>query len=177
TLIHMMRTLFLFLVTALMPLALAGQTLSVSPTSSTTDNELRTYPLNGEGEISLSSGEARFSGASSVAHSYSAIGFSQDRSVAALVDQGQGKGEITLFSSKGDTLTHYSTISLRLPDPSLAGYPGPTGHLKLRANIMNFTSHNGAGIVVESLTAGSDSKRRETVTEVVMSPGRQTVVL
>src|SRR5699024_4916698 len=145
-------------------------------TSSTADNELRAYPLGAGGEISLSSGEARFSGASSVAHSYSAIGFSQDRSVAALVDQGEGKGGITLFSSKGDTLNHYSTISLRLPDPSLAVYPAPSGHLMLRENIMNFTFHNGAGIVGEKLTAGRDSERGETRTQVAMRPGGETAI-
>ena len=172
----MIRILFQLVFVMVLPSILFGQSIKISATAETSANGMSVYSLDEGSKIELKSGSARFVNENSTSYDFSAVGFSEDRSVVGLVQHTGSKANILLLSSKGDTLNSFSSVSLRANDPSLAIFPTNSGHALLRDNIMNFTFHDGTGIVGESISTGSGSKGGETVTEVATSSNQEVKV-
>lgn len=172
----MIRILLQLIFVIALPSVLVGQSIKVSATAETSGNGMSVYSLDEGAKVELQSGSARFVDANAVSLDFSAFGISQDRSVVGVVQNRSGEAKIMLLSSTGDTLNSFPSVSLRANDPSLAIFPTNAGHALLRDNIMNFTFHNGTGVVGESISTGSGSKRGETVTEVATSSNRETTV-
>lgn len=172
----MIRILFQLFLVMILPSILCAQSIKISATEATSANGMSVYTLDQGNKVELKSGSVRFLGKGAPAYDFSAVGFSPDRSLVGVVQNTGNEARILLLTPQGDTLNSFSSVSLRANDPSLAVYPTNTGHSLLRDNIMNFTFHDGTGVVGESISTGSGSKAGETVTKVATSPNQEVTV-
>lgn len=173
----MIRTFLALIFALLLPVMGWSQSLTISPTSSTSANEPSVFSMDDGAKIKVTSNSIQFLDSGKEISQYFAFGVSQDRSVVSLLDYSEGNAQITLFTPRGDTLNSYSSVSVNPNDPSLAIYPVSSGHLLLRDNIMNFIWHDGLGNKGTNISSGSGSQQGETISEVEMSADRQTVVI
>lgn len=173
----MIRTLFSLIFTLLLPFVVWGQSLSISPTSSTSSNDPSVFSMKDGAKIKLDGNSVQFLKSGKKVSQYFAFGVSQDRSLISLLGYEEGKARITLFTPQGDTVNSYTSVSVNPNDPSLAIYPVSSGHLLLRDNIMNFIWHDGLGNKGTNISSGSGSQQGETISEVKMSADRQTIVI
>lgn len=164
------RALILFLI----PGVAAAQSLDLSVTPQTSDNNPSTFLL-AEDEVSIGSNAIQFlsSGASV---EYQNLGVSSDYSRVSVLQWTEGEGEIILYNSEGDELYSYSTITLG-DAVSFGIYPFNNGNVLLRDKIANFTFYNTFGQIFTSTSTRSQSKEGEAISEVAMSRGGETIVL
>ncbi|SMO43951.1 hypothetical protein [Fodinibius sediminis] len=172
----MIRISFQLLFLLLLPVMTSAQSVTISPTSETADNGSSVLSLSDGAKVSIDSRTITFLDSGSSGQ-FSALGFSPDRSVVSLLNNVQGKARVTLLTASGDTLNRYSSISLSSSDPSLGIYPTNGGHLLLRNNIMNFTFHDESGNIGTNISNGSNSEQGETISQLVMNPTQETILL
>lgn len=168
---HLMRTLIL----VLLPAITFGQSLNLSVSSPTANNDPSTFLLQ-NGEISINAPSLRFLSSGKTASNFNAVGISKDYSVVGLLKAAEN-GQVVLFNSVGDTLGAFSTISLGSNDPSLAVFPTSRGGALLRDNIVNFTFYNSFGEITASMSSSGETKGGQVISEVAMSGGGETVVI
>lgn len=173
----MIRTLLTMFLVSLFPAVIFGQSLTISPTSSTAGNGPSVFTLEDGNKIKLNENSVQFLSSGKEIPQFFAFGSGQDRSLVSSLNYTEGKAQITLFTPQGDTLNSYLSTSVNPNDPSLAVYPVSSGHLLLRDNIMNFIWHDGLGNKGTNISSGSSSQQGETISEVAMSQDRQTVVV
>lgn len=164
------------LVFILFPSTVFGQTLNLSTSKQTSDNNPSTFLLE-SGEVAISNRSLQFSSTNSTITGLENFGISPDKSTVGVLKRSKGQGEIVLFNSLGDTLNSYTGKSLASDDPSQAVYPLNNSSLILRDNITYFTFYDTFGEISTSMSSSSESEEGETIAEVVMSPDGQTVVI
>jgi len=172
----MILRLLQLLVIFLLPSIAIAQSLNIAVTQETQSNGSAVFSLADGTAVELESQKIRFMDSGNAAH-FSGIGISPDRSVVSLLDNTQGKAEVTLLNARGDTLNRYTSIALGSNDPSLSVYPTDAGHVLLRNNIMNFTFHDQAGEIGTNISNGSQTDQGETISELVMNPGQETMII
>ena len=172
----MILRLLQLLVIFLLPSIAIAQSLNIAVTQETQSNGSAAFSLADGVAVELESQKVRFMNSGNTAH-FSEIGISPDRSVVSLLDNTQGKAEVTLLNARGDTLNRYTSIALGSNDPSLSVYPTDAGHVLLRNNIMNFTFHDQAGEIGTNISNGSQTDQGETISELVMNPGQETMII
>lgn len=165
--------LFLFVV---LPFTVPAQSINVAVTPATAGNGSSVFSLANGAAVELESRKIRFPG-SGLSSDFAAVGISPDRTVVSLLDNVEGRAEVTLLSARGDTLNKYTSIALGSNDPSLSVYPTNAGHLLLRNNIMNFTFHDELGEIVTNISNGSSTRQGETISELVTNPGHETFII
>ncbi|HEX6981185.1 MAG TPA: hypothetical protein VF181_00350 [Balneolaceae bacterium] len=169
---HFIRTLVLIL----LPSIALGQSLNLSVLPPTSNNSPSTFLLE-DGEISINSGSLQFLTSGKTAAGFNAYGISPDYSFVSFLKGTPNGGQFVLLDSSGDTLNSYSTISLTSDDPSLAVYPSNAGTILIRDNIVNFTFYNTFGEIITSMSSSGETKGGQVISEVAMSPNRETVVI
>src|SRR5690625_2819816 len=172
----MILRLLQLLVILLLPSIATAQSLNIAVTQETQSNGSAAFSLADGVAVELESQKVRFMNSGNTAH-FSEIGISPDRSVVSLLDNTQGKAEVTLLNARGDTLNRYTSIALGSNDPSLSVYPTDAGHVLLRNNIMNFTFHDQTGEIGTNISSGSQTDQGETISELVMNPGQETMII
>ncbi|HET6527133.1 MAG TPA: hypothetical protein VFG39_00130 [Balneolaceae bacterium] len=160
----------------LLPSIALGQSLNLSVLSPTSNNSPSTFLLE-DGEASINPSSFQFLGTGKTIAGFSAYGISPGYSLVSFLKATSKKGQLVLFDSSGDTLNSYSTISLSSADPSLAVYPSNAGSVLIRDNIVNFTFYNTFGEVITSMSSSGETKGGQVISEVAMSPNRETVVI
>lgn len=172
----MIRNLSQLFFILLLPLVTSAQSLDVSATSTTAGNGSSVFSLTDGSTVELESREIRFPD-SGLSTDFLAVGISPDRSVISLLDNAEGKAQLTLLNAKGDTLNEYTSISLGPNDPSLSVYPTNAGHLLLRNNITNFTFHDESGEIDTDISNGNTTEQGETISELVTNSSHETFIL
>lgn len=173
-----MHTTFLLRLFALvlLPTVVWGQSLNISTKPNTAGNNPSTFSLE-NGKISINSNEVQFLDANLSVTDFEAYGISPDNSLVSFLKRTPEGGEITIFSSSGDTLNQYETISLASNDPSQAVYPFNTGNTLLRNNITNFTFYDTFGDINTNMSSSSQSQEGEAISEVTMDDDGETLVI
>jgi hypothetical protein len=169
-------SLLRILVLVLLPSILIGQSLNLSVTKKTSDNNSSTFLLD-RGEVVIGSESLQFLNTNSTVSRYEAFGISPDGGSIGVLKRSAGEGRVILLDSAGDTLSSYSAKSLASDDPSLAIFPFNNGSIILRDNITNFTFYNTFGEIATNMSSSSQSKEGEAISEVAMSPQGETVVV
>lgn len=159
-----------------LPVIISAQSINVAVTPATTGNGSSVFSLANGAVVELESGQIRFSD-SGLTSNFAAVGVSPDRTVVSLLDNVEGRAEVTLLNARGDTLNKYTSIALGSNDPSLSVYPTNAGHLLLRNNIMNFTFHDELGEIGTNISNGSSTQQGETISELVTNPGHETFII
>lgn len=172
----MISKIFRILILVLLPSVTWGQSLRLSVTNQTSDNNPSTFLLD-QGEVTIRSGNVQFLRSSNKVSNYEALGISHDRSIVGVLDRSTTESRLVVLSSVGDTLTSYSGITISANDPSLAVYPMNNGQVLLRDNITNFTFYDTFGEIITNMSSSSQSKEGEAISEVAMSPDGQTIVI
>ncbi|HKK43972.1 MAG TPA: hypothetical protein VJ964_00500 [Balneolaceae bacterium] len=171
----MIAKIFRTLLFLLLPVLAMGQSLNLSVTSPTSNNNRSTFLLK-RGEVTINNGQIRFHRSNKTVDGFTDYGISPDLSKVSLLKWGGGKGHVIVFDSMGDTLTTYSTISLA--DQSSFGiYPQDNGDIMLRDKIADFTFFNTFGDIITNMSNSSQSKEGEAISEVATSPGGETLVV
>lgn len=164
------------LVFILFPSIVFGQTLNLSTSKQTSDNNPSTFLLE-SGEVVISNRSLQFSSTNNTITGFEDFGISPDKSTVGVLKRSEGQGEIVLFNSLGDTLNSYTGKSLASDDPSQAVYPLNNSNLILRDNITYFTFYDTFGEISTSMSSSSESEEGETIAEIVMNPDGQTVLV
>lgn len=164
------------LVFILLPSIVFGQSLHLSTSKQTSDNNPSTFLLE-NGEVTISNSSLQFSSTNNTITGFEDFGISPDKSTVGVLKRPEGQGEIILFNSRGDTLTSYTGKSLSSDDPSQAVYPLNNSNVILRDNITYFTLYDTFGDILTGISSSSESEEGETIAEVVMSQDGQTVVV
>src|SRR5690625_3330091 len=99
----MILRLLQLLVIFLLPSIAIAQSLNIAVTQETQSNGSAVFSLSDRTAVELGSQKIRFMDSGNAAH-FSGIGISPDRSVVSLLDNTQGKAEVTLLNARGDTL-------------------------------------------------------------------------
>lgn len=164
------------LVFILFPSIVFGQTLHLSTSKQTSDNNTSTFLL-GNGEVTISNNSLQFSSNNNAITDFEDFGVSPDKSIIGVLKRSEGQGEIILFNSLGDTLNSYTGKSLASDDPSQAVYPLNNSNVIFRDNITYFTLYDTFGETLTGISSSSESEEGETIAEVVMSKDGQTMVV
>jgi len=160
----------------LLPVTVAAQSLNLSVTPSTANNNSSTFLLE-EGKVSISSQSVRFLSGSRSISDLNAVGISADQSRVGILQPASKDGKITIYDSQGQALNSFSVSSFTADDPSNALYPFYNGYVLMRYNITNFKLFDTFGDVVAYGSNSSGSKQGETITEVAASPAGETIVV
>jgi len=163
------------LIFVLFPLLVWGQSLNLSVSPPTNNNNPSTFLLTG-GEVELSSNAIRFLDTGTTFSNYDAIGISRDYSVVSILERTGERGKVTVLNSRGMKLNSFSTVVLSNDDPSLNLYPTNNGNILLRDNISNFTFYS-SGKIATSMSSSSQSKDGEKISQVAMSDDQKTVII
>lgn len=166
-----MFRLFIFL---LFPTVVFGQSLNVSATSETANNNATTFLLDGS-KVDIGSPTVRFFD-TDTEKNYDVLGVSSDYSVISTLTWNGEEGEITLYNSSGNILNAFSTVSLA-DEASFGIYPLGNGNTVLRDKIANFTFYDLFGDIITSMSSSSQSEEGEAISEVAMSKTGETVVI
>jgi len=172
----MLARMLRLLILTLLPSVVLGQSMELSVSGATANNDPSTFLLQGS-EVKLSNTDIHFLSSGTSMGSYEAFGISPDQSVIGLLKRTGEKSRIALFSTTGDTLTAFTGSLLGDKDPSLAIYPFNNGEALIRDNINNFTFYNTLGEVSNSMSSSSGSEEGEAISEVVVSANGKTVVV
>lgn len=167
-----LRTLILIL----LPSIALGQSIELSVSPETSDNNPSTFTLQG-GEVTITDSNIRFAASGNSVSSYEAFGISPDKTLFGVLKRESGKSKVMVFNAKGNTLISYSGTQLSSEDPSLAVYPLNNGNLLLRENITHFTFYDTLGDIYKSVSNSSGSEDGETISRVIMNSSAATVVL
>ncbi len=167
-----LRILFLFL----FPSLVLGQSIELSVSPATSDNNPSTFTLQGD-EVTITESNIRFATSGNSITSYKAVGISPDETLLSILKRESGKSKMTVYNTKGQTLMSYSGSQIGAEDPSLSIYPFNNGNLILRENITHFTFYDTLGDIFKTVSNSSGSEQGETISKVVMNPSGQTVVL
>lgn len=169
-------SIFRILVLVLLPSIVIGQSLNLSVSQETSDNNPSTFLLKSD-EVVINSNSLRFLGSNNTVNRFETIGISPDGGTVGVLKRSAGDGQVVLFNSVGDTLNSYSAKSLASDDPSLAVFPFNNGGIILRDNITNFTFYNTFGEISTNMSSSSQSEEGEAIAEVAMSQDGQTLVV
>jgi hypothetical protein len=172
----MLARMLRLLILTLLPSVVLGQSMELSVSGATANNDPSTFLLQGS-EVKLSNTDIHFLSSGTSIGSYEAFGISPDQSVIGLLKRTGEKSRIALFATTGDTLTAFTGSLLGDKDPSLAIYPFNNGEALIRDNINNFTFYNTLGEVSNSMSSSSGSEEGEAISEVVVSANAKTVVV
>ena len=172
----MVANTFRTLIFVLFPIITFGQSLNLSPTTETSDNNPSTFLL-ANSEVTITGDKIRFSETGQTVANYRTFGVSPDQSMISLLKRSSGNAQFVLLSSSGDTLNNFTASSIGDRDPSLGVFPFNNGEILLRDNITNFTFFDTLGEVYNSTSISSQTEDGEQISEVVMSQNNQTVVL
>lgn len=164
------------LIFVLFPSTIFAQSLTLSTSKKTADNNPSTFLLE-QGELTIGSESLHFLSTNTTIDSYEVFGISPDKSVVGTLEREGREAEITLFNSLGDTLNSYAGKSLASDDPSLAVYPLNNSNLILRDNITNFTFYDTFGERLTNFSSSSESEEGEAVAELTMSADGQTIAV
>ncbi len=159
----------------LLPLLVWGQSLNLSVSAPTSNNNPSTFLLD-NGKVDISSNTIRFF-ESGTTINYDAVGISPDYSIVSILQRTGDRGKITVLNSKGSKLNAFSTVMLSDDDPSLSVYPANNGDVLLRDNISNFTFYKRGGNIATNMSSSSQSEQGEKISQVAMSDNRKTVVV
>jgi len=170
----MVATIFRFLVIFLLPSMVLGQSLNLSVADQTADNNRNTFTL-GNSEISFGSQSVGFL-ESDTEQNYDAVGVSPDNTIISTLTWEGQEGEVALYSTEGEKLNAFSTISLA-DKTSFGLYPFDNGNTLLRDKIANFTFYDSFGEIVTSMSSTSQSTEGEAISEVARSAAGNTVVI
>lgn len=170
----MLTTFFRALLFLLIPGLAAGQSLNLSVSPQTSDNNTSTFLLDGD-EISVDSSTLHFLKSGNEVQ-YQSFGVSADYSQISVLQWTEEEGEITLYDPAGNQLNSYSTITLG-DEASFGVYPFNNGDVLLRDKIASFTFYDTFGDVFTSTSTSSQSEEGEAISEVAMSRSGETVVL
>ncbi|WP_445665911.1 hypothetical protein [Fodinibius sp. AD559] len=166
--------MFKILLFLLLPSMALGQSLNLSVTEQTADNNRSTFTL-GNSKVTFSSQSIRFLD-SETEQNYDAVGVSSDNSIISTLTWNGQEGEITLFTPKGEKLNTFSTVSLA-DETSFGLYPFNNGNTLLRDKIANFTFYDPFGEIVTSMSSSSQSTEGEAISEVARSATGNTIVI
>lgn len=173
----MVANIFRTLLLILFPAVVFGQSLDLSVSSQTANNNSSTFLLQ-NGEISINEDRLQFLNSGESVSGYEVLGVSPDYSKISLLKWAgdSEKGELVIFNSSGARLTAYSTIAVT-DRASFAVFPFNNGELLLRDKITNFTFYDTFGEISQSISSSSQSKEGEVISEVAISPNGETVVI
>lgn len=170
----MVAKMFRILVFFLLPSIALGQSLNISVTDQTADNNRSTFTL-GNSEVTIESQTVRFLDSDKEQH-YDAVGISPDNTIISTLTWNGQEGEISLYSSEGEKLNVFSTISLA-DETSFGLYSFDNGNTLLRDKIANFTFYDSFGEIVTSMSSSSQSTEGEAISEVARSATGNTIVI
>lgn len=151
-----------------------GQSLSLSVTEQTADNNRSTFML-GNSKVTFGSQSVRFLD-SDTEQNYDVLGVSPDNRIISTLTWNGQEGEISLYNTEGKKLNAFSTISLA-DETSFGLYPFDNGNTLLRDKISNFTFYDSFGEIVTSMSSSSESKEGEAISEVARSVTGNTTVI
>ncbi len=153
-----------------------GQSLSVSTVSNTANNNTSTFTLE-DGKVTFSSNQIQFLSTGNMISGYASLGISRDLSLVGAVEGSGSDGRVVVLNSKGDNLSSFEITNITPGDPSLAVYPYNNGSVLVRDNIANFRFFDTYGEIITSVSGSSQSEGGESISEVVVSPASETVII
>ncbi|TYP95600.1 hypothetical protein LX73_0909 [Fodinibius salinus] len=168
-----LRVLFI----VLFPSIVLAQSISLSITAATSNNNGNTFLVDGN-KVTIKSDRLRFSSSGKTITDFLDVDVSADESIVSVLQQSGDDGTISVYDAKGKLLTTYSsTVTLGTSDPSKAIYSANNGHVLLRDNITRFSFYDIFGNVAASMSSSSQSKQGEKISQVVTSQDQSGTVI